>query len=96
MASELDAGTLNSLGENLESFAVGLSADERQALGGVIARAEAASEAEVGGFEIRRQSLNFGQVAMPKLDTGLSSQLGNSLGGFGGGDAMDITVSWGW
>ena len=94
MPSELDAGTLNSLGEKLESFAEGLTAEERQALGGVIARAEAASEAEVGGFALQRQSLNFGQVAMPKLDPGLSSQLGNSLGGFE--DAATIGVSWSW
>ena len=94
MPSELDAGTLNSLGSKLEKFSEGLSDEERQALGGVISRAEQASEAEVGGFEMRRQTMNFGQVAMPKLDPGLSSQLGNSLGG--GDLAATIHVSWGW
>lgn len=95
MPSDLETGTLNSLGEKLESFAEGLSAEERQALGGVIARAEAASNAEVSGFELRSQQLNFGQVQAPKLERGLPAQLGNSLGGFGG-EAATIHVSWGW
>ncbi len=94
MPSEVEAGTLNSLGSKLESFAEGLSDEERQALGGVISRAEQATDAEVGGFELRRQTMNFGQVAMPKLQPGLSSQLSNSLGG--GDPAATIHVSWSW
>jgi len=95
MPSDLEADTLNSLGEKLESFAEGLSEDERQALGGVIARAEAASQALVEGFELRSQQLNFGQVSAPKLERGMPSQLGNSLGG-GIDQLATIHVSWGW
>ena len=90
--------SINSLGDKLDDFAKSLSAQERAVLGYVLTRAEAAeSDAEVEGYALPAANLNLGrQLPSTSLKSGLSSQLGRSVGIPGGSNPVALTISWGW
>ncbi len=94
---EVTPDSINSLGEKLQTFADGLSEQERAVLGYVLTRAEAAkSDAEIGGTAVAEANVPIATRESANLSTGLSSQLAQSVGLESTAAPSNLTVVWGW
>ena len=91
--TRITKGDIEAVAAKLQTFAQGLSEQERNVLGLLLTRAETASEEEVAGYALRA-----GIPSVPGMSTPVSSQLAKSVGlGSGlGPRAGTVTVSWGY
>jgi hypothetical protein len=80
--SDITRSEIDALGGKLDDFAQGLPDTERQVLGWIIARAQAADEDDVKGFALASNNIN--------------DQLASASGLSRGNPVESVTVSWSW
>ncbi|MCU0267097.1 MAG: hypothetical protein MUF83_00480 [Acidimicrobiales bacterium] len=89
--AQITNSDIESVATKLEDFAQSLNPEERALLGSVLARAEAAGEAEVEGFALQSYQLAPMNNQLYK-SAGLRPQALKP----GVGDMASVTVSWSW